>query len=147
MCCIPLANWSLPCRVDQRGPLPLLSSNGQASLYTAQSLPCMFHYWVPHLKVTVVRSMGQKRGAPCPAWVTVVVSTLQVTLVGSNGREYLFLAKPKDDLRKDVRIMEVAGVLNRLFAKEPASRRRNLYLRRYSMACFGGSCSWCTRNL
>ena len=42
----------------------------------------------------------------------------------------MFLAKPKDDLRKDHRMMEVAGVINRLFAREPSSRRRNLYLRR-----------------
>jgi serine/threonine-protein kinase ATR len=55
---------------------------------------------------------------------------MQITLLGSDGREYAFLAKPKDDLRKDNRMMEVAGVINRLFAREPASRRRNLYLRR-----------------
>lgn len=57
---------------------------------------------------------------------------MQITLVGSDGREYTFLAKPKDDLRKDHRMMEVAGVINRLFAREPSSRRRNLYLRRCS---------------
>ena len=51
-------------------------------------------------------------------------------LLGTDGREYMFLAKPKDDLRKDNRMMEVAAVINRLFAREPASRRRNLYLRR-----------------
>lgn len=56
----------------------------------------------------------------------------QITLIGSDGREYTFLAKPKDDLRKDHRMMETAGVINRLFAREPASRRRNLYLRRCS---------------
>ena len=59
----------------------------------------------------------------------------QVVLVGSDGQEYVFLAKPRDDQRKDARIMEVAGVLNRLFAKEPASRRRNLYLRRLVCMC------------
>ncbi len=51
-------------------------------------------------------------------------------LLGSDGREYMFLAKPQDDLRKDSRMMEVAGVINHLFASQPASRRRNLYLRR-----------------
>ena len=44
---------------------------------------------------------------------------------------YRFLAKPKDDLRKDNRMMEVASILNGLFAKDPASRRRNLLIRRY----------------
>ena len=50
--------------------------------------------------------------------------------MGSDGRGHTFLAKPKDDLRKDHRMMEVVGVINRLCAREPASRRRNLYLRR-----------------
>ena len=54
----------------------------------------------------------------------------QIVLLGSDGREHMFLAKPKDDLRKDHRMMEVASVINRLFAREPGSRRRNLYLRR-----------------
>ncbi len=55
---------------------------------------------------------------------------LQVDLIGSDGRVYRFLAKPKDDLRKDNRMMEVASILNGLFAKDPASRRRNLLIRR-----------------
>ena len=55
---------------------------------------------------------------------------MQVDLIGSDGKVYRFLAKPKDDLRKDNRMMEVASVLNRLFAKDPASRRRNLLIRR-----------------
>ena len=68
-----------------------------------------------------------------------VVVPVQITLIGSDGREYTFLAKPKDDLRKDQRMMEVAGVMNRLFAREPASRRRNLYLRRFSLPSCGHS--------
>ena len=59
---------------------------------------------------------------------------VQITLIGSDGKGYTFLAKPKDDLRKDHRMMEVAGVINRLFAREPVSRRRNLYLRRYALS-------------
>ena len=65
---------------------------------------------------------------------------MQITLIGSDGREYTFLAKPKDDLRKDQRMMEVAGVMNRLFAREPASRRRNLYLRRCAFPSCGQPC-------
>ena len=64
---------------------------------------------------------------------------VQITLIGSDGKGYTFLAKPKDDLRKDHRMMEVAGVINRLFAREPVSRRRNLYLRRYAFCCRHGS--------
>jgi serine/threonine-protein kinase ATR len=51
-------------------------------------------------------------------------------LLGSDGARYAFLAKPRDDLRKDSRMMEAAGLINRLFAQEPAARRRNLHIRR-----------------
>ena len=54
----------------------------------------------------------------------------QIKFLGSDGHEYLFLAKPKDDLRKDARMMEMMGVLNRLLARHPASRRRSLAIRR-----------------
>ncbi|KAL0053239.1 hypothetical protein WJX82_003001 [Trebouxia sp. C0006] len=57
----------------------------------------------------------------------------KVDLIGSDGRVYRFLAKPKDDLRKDNRMMEVASILNGLFAKDPASRRRNLLIRRFAV--------------
>ncbi|KAK9842495.1 hypothetical protein WJX81_002719 [Elliptochloris bilobata] len=57
----------------------------------------------------------------------------KIVLLGSDGREYMFLAKPQDDLRKDSRMMEVAGVINHLFTGQPASRRRNLYLRRFTV--------------
>ncbi|KAI3426356.1 hypothetical protein D9Q98_008728 [Chlorella vulgaris] len=61
----------------------------------------------------------------------------KVTLIGSDGRHYIFLAKPKDDLRKDNRMMEAAGVVNRLFAGDPVARRRNLYLRRFAVLPIG----------
>lgn len=64
---------------------------------------------------------------------SVTYVPVQITLIGSDGKGYTFLAKPKDDLRKDHRMMEVAGVINRLFAREPVSRRRNLYLRRSAL--------------
>ena len=64
------------------------------------------------------------------ARLTEVPRARQIVLLGSDGRRYMFLAKPQDDLRKDSRMMEVAGVVNHLFTGQPASRRRNLYLRR-----------------
>jgi len=53
----------------------------------------------------------------------------KIRVVGSDGLEYTFLAKPKDDLRKDTRMMEMAGILNRVFSKDPASRQRNMKIR------------------
>ena len=66
-----------------------------------------------------------------------VMSSLQkpkrIIFIGSDGKSYPFLAKPKDDLRKDNRMMEVAGVLNALFAEDPDARERDLYLRRFAV--------------
>ena len=55
---------------------------------------------------------------------------MQITFIGSDGMPYTFLVKPDDDLRKDSRMMETAALLNRLFVRDPVSRRRNLYIRR-----------------
>jgi serine/threonine-protein kinase ATR len=64
----------------------------------------------------------------------------RIVLIGSDGREYPYLAKPKDDLRKDCRMMEAAGVINRVFEEEPAARRRNLNIRRFAVVPITEDC-------
>jgi serine/threonine-protein kinase ATR len=46
--------------------------------------------------------------------------------LGSDGYKYRFLSKPNDDLRRDMRVMEYANLLNRLFADDPATGRRGM---------------------
>lgn len=58
----------------------------------------------------------------------------------SDGVEYPFLAKPKDDLRKDYRLMDFAGTLNALFARQPQARRRGLSLRTYAVLPLTNDC-------
>ncbi|EXB24045.1 Serine/threonine-protein kinase ATR [Morus notabilis] len=66
-----------------------------------------------------------------------VLSSLQrpkkIILLGSDGMEHPFLCKPKDDLRKDARMMEFTAMINRLLSKYPESRRRKLYIRTFSV--------------
>jgi len=73
-----------------------------------------------------------------------IMSSLQkpkrIVLIGSDGREYPFLAKPKDDLRKDCRMMEASGVINRIFEEEPAARRRTLHIRRFAVVPITEDC-------
>ena len=57
----------------------------------------------------------------------------RIVFLGSDGMEYPFLAKPKDDLRKDNRMMEAAGVINSLFKDNVEGRRRDLHLRRFAV--------------
>ncbi|KXS21067.1 hypothetical protein M427DRAFT_310695 [Gonapodya prolifera JEL478] len=73
-----------------------------------------------------------------------VMTSLQrprkVTLTGSDGRDYSFLCKPKDDLRKDARLMEFNTMINKLLKKDSASRDRRLYLRTYSVVPLNEEC-------
>mmetsp|Transcript_10928 Transcript_10928/g.67521 ORF Transcript_10928/g.67521 Transcript_10928/m.67521 type:complete len:2630 (+) Transcript_10928:210-8099(+) len=57
----------------------------------------------------------------------------KLRLLGTDGIEYTFLCKPKDDLRKDARMMEFTTVLNRLLLKNAQSRRRSMYIRTFGV--------------
>lgn len=66
-----------------------------------------------------------------------VLASLQrpkkLTMIGSDREDHAFLCKPKDDLRKDLRMMEFTTMLNRLLARDAESRKRRLYLRTFSV--------------
>ncbi|KAG0083919.1 serine/threonine-protein kinase M1 [Podila epicladia] len=73
-----------------------------------------------------------------------VMSSLQrprkVTAVGSNGQYYTFLCKPKDDLRKDAKVMEFNTLVNMLLRKNRDAHRRNLYIRTYAVVPLNEEC-------
>lgn len=50
----------------------------------------------------------------------------RICIRGSDGKDYPFLCKPKDDLRKDARLMEFNSMINKLLKKHSESRKRNL---------------------
>ena len=50
----------------------------------------------------------------------------KITIRGSDGQIYMFLGKPKDDLRKDARLMEMNSIINKLLKGNSESRRRQL---------------------
>ena len=64
----------------------------------------------------------------------------QVVFLGSDGVARPFLCKPKDDLRKDARMMEFNAVINRLLSKVPESRRRKLYIRTFAVVPLTEDC-------
>ena len=55
-----------------------------------------------------------------------VLASLQkpkkIALRGTDGREYAMLCKPKDDLRKDGRLMEFTAIVNRCLKRDVDSR-------------------------
>jgi len=64
----------------------------------------------------------------------------KITIFGSNKKEYIFLCKPKDDLRKDCRLMEFNSMINKLLKKDPETRRRQLYIRTYAVVPLNEEC-------
>ena len=67
----------------------------------------------------------------------LVLSSLQrprkITVRGSDGKQYGLLCKPKDDLRKDQRLMEFNGIINRALKRDAESSKRRLYIKTYAV--------------
>lgn len=67
----------------------------------------------------------------------MVLNSLQrprkLTLRGSDGKSYGLLCKPKDDLRKDQRLMEFNTMINRALKRDPESSKRRLYIKTYGV--------------
>jgi len=58
--------------------------------------------------------------------MTSLAKPKKVTVMGTDDKDYHFLLKPKDDLRKDNRFNEFNSVVNKLFKKDPEARKRRL---------------------
>ncbi|KAG9049511.1 serine/threonine-protein kinase M1 [Tulasnella sp. UAMH 9824] len=64
----------------------------------------------------------------------------KLTVLGSDGAAYNFLCKPKDDLRKDARLMDFNSIINKLLKTNSESRRRRLHIRTYSVVPLNEEC-------
>lgn len=73
-----------------------------------------------------------------------VLSSLQrpkkVLVKGSDGHTYAMMLKPKDDLRKDCRLMEFNNLMNRYLRQNAEGRRRQLHIRTYSVVPLNEEC-------
>lgn len=74
----------------------------------------------------------------------LVLSSLQrprkITVRGSDGRSYGLLCKPKDDLRKDQRLMEFNAMINRALTKNIEASKRRLYIKTYGVTPLNEEC-------
>lgn len=50
----------------------------------------------------------------------------KIIFVGENGKDYPFLVKPHDDLRKDARLMDFNSMINKLLKSRSETRKRNM---------------------
>ncbi|KAI9820333.1 MAG: serine/threonine-protein kinase M1 [Pycnora praestabilis] len=74
----------------------------------------------------------------------LVLSSLQrprkISIRGSNGQVYGLLCKPKDDLRKDQRLMEFNTMINRSLKRDAESSKRRLYIKTYAVTPLNEEC-------
>jgi len=54
-------------------------------------------------------------------------------VLGSNGKEFVYLLKGHEDLRQDERVMQLFGLVNTLLLGDPETFRRNLTIQRYAV--------------
>ena len=64
----------------------------------------------------------------------------KIIIHASDGHRYPFLCKPRDDLRKDARLMEFDSMINKLLQSNSESRRRRLYIRTYAVIILNEEC-------
>lgn len=57
----------------------------------------------------------------------------KLEIYGSDGKEYTFLLKGKEDTRQDERVMQLFSLVNKLLASEPETSKRGLSITRYSV--------------
>ena len=74
----------------------------------------------------------------------LVLNSLQrprkISIRGSDGRVYALLCKPKDDLRKDQRLMEFNAMINKALKKDADSSKRRLYIKTYAVTPLNEEC-------
>lgn len=55
----------------------------------------------------------------------------KLTIIGSDGKEYMYLLKGHEDLRQDERVMQLFGLVNTLLKNDPETFKRHLNIERY----------------
>jgi serine/threonine-protein kinase ATR len=67
----------------------------------------------------------------------LVLSSIQkpkkLIMRGSDGEKYPILCKPKDDLRKDARLMEFNSMIDRALKRDLEANKRRLYIQTYAV--------------
>ena len=57
----------------------------------------------------------------------------KLTILGGDGRKYMFLLKGHEDLRQDERVMQFFSLVNSLLLDDPETFRRNLAIQRFAV--------------
>ncbi|CAI5743278.1 unnamed protein product [Hyaloperonospora brassicae] len=68
---------------------------------------------------------------PTVAVITSKQRPRRITIVGSNGLEYMFLLKGHEDLRQDERVTQLFGLVNALLVNDRNTSKKDLKIHRY----------------
>ena len=72
--------------------------------------------------------------------LTSLVRPRRIRILGTDGKVYQLLCKPKDDLRKDQRLLEFNSMISRLLKKDVECSKRRLYIRTYAVTPLNEDC-------
>ncbi|KAJ6018089.1 hypothetical protein N7451_001468 [Penicillium sp. IBT 35674x] len=64
----------------------------------------------------------------------------KISIRGSDGKIYNALCKPKDDLRKDQRLMEFNNMINRFLKRDVEASKRRMYIKTYAVTPLNEEC-------
>ncbi|KZT62935.1 hypothetical protein CALCODRAFT_425546, partial [Calocera cornea HHB12733] len=112
----------LPLQESMTVTLPAASANQDHHKPFPHSAP-LIHEFLDEIEV--MKSLAKPR---------------KLSIKADNGRIYWFLCKPKDDLRKDARLMDFNSMINKLLKKDSESRRRQLHIRTYGVIPLNEEC-------
>jgi FKBP12-rapamycin complex-associated protein len=57
----------------------------------------------------------------------------KLELYGSDGKQYGFLLKGREDLRQDERVMQLFSMVNKLLLNDPETERKELRITKFSV--------------
>ena len=69
-----------------------------------------------------------------------LIKPKKVNIRGSDGRIYGVMCKPKDDLRKDQRLLEFNSMITRILKKDAECSQRRLYIKTYAVTPLNEEC-------
>ena len=64
----------------------------------------------------------------------------KISIHSTDNKHYYYLVKKDEDLRKDMRMMEFATFMNRLFSKDRQCKQRNLGIVTFAVVCLNERC-------
>ena len=69
-----------------------------------------------------------------------LIKPKKISIRGSDGRIYGLMCKPKDDLRKDQRLLKFNSMITRLLKKDAECSKRRLYIKTYAVTPLNEEC-------